>query len=117
MKQIIKYIDSAKTNITFTVGKNAKENSTIIEGASPDDLWFHLENLPSEHVVATIPQDLSLDKTQIIKIAIQGAVLCKQYSKFSSKKNLPIIYTRIKDILKTEKIGCVIALNKKTLIV
>jgi predicted ribosome quality control (RQC) complex YloA/Tae2 family protein len=115
MKQITRYIDSVKADITFTIGGNAQENSDIIDAAGPDDIWFHLDNLPSEHVIATIPEDL--DKKQILKIATQGAVLCKQYSKYASQKNLRIIYTRISDIIKTEKVGCVIALNQKTLII
>ena len=115
MKQITRYIDSVKADITFTIGGNAQENSDIIDAAGPDDIWFHLDGHPSEHVVASIPDDL--DKKQILKIATQGALLCKQYSKYASQKNLRIIYTRISDIIKTEKVGCVIALNQKTLII
>lgn len=115
MKQITRYIDSVKADITFTIGGNAQENSDIIDAAGPDDIWFHLDSLPSEHVVASIPE--GLDKKQILKIATQGAVLCKQYSKYASTKNLSIIYTRIKDIMKTEKVGCVIAQNQKVIVI
>uniref|UniRef100_A0A6C0L816 NFACT RNA-binding domain-containing protein n=1 Tax=viral metagenome TaxID=1070528 RepID=A0A6C0L816_9ZZZZ len=117
MKQITRYIDSVKADITFTIGGNAQENSDIIDAAGPDDIWFHLDGHPSEHVVASIPDGTSLDKKQILKIATQGALLCKKYSKYASQKNLRIIYTRISDIIKTEKVGCVIALNQKTLII
>jgi len=117
MKQITRYIDSVKADITFTIGGNAQENSDIIDAAGPDDIWFHLDSLPSEHVIAAIPEGTTLDKKQILKIATQGAVLCKQYSKYASTKNLSIIYTRIKDIMKTEKVGCVIAQNQKTLVI
>jgi predicted ribosome quality control (RQC) complex YloA/Tae2 family protein len=117
MKKINRYIDSVKAYIVFTIGGNAKENFEIIDASGPDDIWFHLDSLPSEHVVASIPDDMSLDNKQILKIATQGAVLCKQYSNYASQKNLPIIYTRIKDIMKTEKVGCVIAQNQKTIII
>jgi len=115
MKQISKYIDAIKSDVTFTIGGNAQENFDIIDAANPNDIWFHLDSLPSEHVVATIPE--GLDKKQVLKIATQGAVLCKQYSKYSSHKNLSIIYTKIKDILKTEKVGCVIAQNQKIIVI
>ena len=117
MKQITRYIDSVKADVMFTIGGNAQENFDIIDASKPNDLWFHLDGLPSEHIVASIPEELTIDKKQLFKIATQGAVLCKQYSKYASQKNLPIIYTRIKDILKTEKIGCVIAQNQKIIVI
>ena len=117
MKQITRYIDSVKADITFTIGGNAQENFDIIDASGPDDIWFHLDNLPSEHVIASLPEGANLDKKQILKIATQGAVLCKQHSKYASQKNLSIIYTRIKDIMKTEKIGCVIAHNQKVIVI
>lgn len=113
MKEITRFIDAIKTDIVFKIGGNAQENSDLIDSSQPDDIWFHVDNLPSEHVVATISTDKKLDKKQLSKIITQGAVLCKQYSKYASQKNLPIVYTRIKDLLKTEKVGCVIAQNQK----
>jgi len=116
MKHVSKYIDAIKTEITFVIGGNSQENFDIIDSAKEEDLWFHIgNNQPSEHIVASIPTNLS--KKQIGKIATQGAVLCKQYSKYASQKNVAIIYTQVKDILKTEKVGCVIAQNQKTIII
>ena len=34
-------------DITFFIGGSAKENFEIIDSAKPDDLWFHVDNLPS----------------------------------------------------------------------
>ena len=113
MKEIPRFIDAVKADIVFKIGGNAQENSDLIDASQPDDIWFHVDNLPSEHVVASVPTDKKLDKKQLAKIITQGAVLCKQYSKYASQKNLPIIYTKIRDILKTEKVGCVIAQNQK----
>lgn len=116
MKHVSKYIDAIKAEITFVIGGNAQENFDIIDEAKQQDLWFHVGNdMPSEHIIASIPTNLS--KKQIGKIATQGAVLCKQYSKYASQKNLAIIYTQVKDISKTETIGCVIAQNQKTIII
>ena len=115
MKEIPRYIDAIKTEIVYKIGGNAQENFDMIDAAQPNDIWFHVDNLPSEHVVASIPTDKKIDRKQLSKIIAQGAVLCKQYSKYASQKNLPIIYTRIKDLLKTEKVGCVIAQNQKVI--
>jgi predicted ribosome quality control (RQC) complex YloA/Tae2 family protein len=113
MKEIPRYVDAIKADIVFKIGGNAQENFDMIDTASPDDLWFHVDNLPSEHVVASIPIDKKIDKKQLGKIVTQGALLCKQFSKYASTKNLPIVYTRIKDVEKTEKIGCVLTQNQK----
>jgi predicted ribosome quality control (RQC) complex YloA/Tae2 family protein len=117
MKQITRYIDSVKADIVFTIGGSAQENFDIIDSSQPDDIWFHIDNLPSEHIVATLPVDNNFDKKQLKKIITQGAVLCKQYSKYANQKNVSIIYTRVKDITKTAKIGCVLTLNSKIIII
>jgi predicted ribosome quality control (RQC) complex YloA/Tae2 family protein len=117
MKQVTRYIDSIKSDITFTIGGNAQENFDIIDASNPNDIWFHIDGFPSEHVIAGIPEGLDTDKKKMAKIATQGAVLCKQHSKYASQKNLRIVYTRVNDLMKTEKIGCVIALNQKIIVI
>ena len=50
----------------------------------------------------------------IIKV---GALLCKNNTnKLKSIKNVEIIYTYIKNVVKTDVSGCVIAQNTKTII-
>eukprot|EP01052_Picozoa_sp_SAG31_P086258 SAG31_NODE_46888_length_252_cov_1.013072_1_plen_53_part_01 len=36
---------------TILVGQSAYENEQLVAQASPQDLWFHLEQLPSCHVI------------------------------------------------------------------
>jgi len=117
MKEVVKYIDSIKSDIVFRIGENSQDNFDIIDLSNPQDIWFHVSNLASEHVIATIPTDKNIDKKQLNKIIIQGAVLCKQYSKHSSNKNLPIVYAKIKDVEKTEKVGCVTTSFSKIVII
>jgi len=117
MKCVSVFIDCIKTDIEFRIGENAKDNFEIIDAAMPTDIWFHIDGLPSEHVIASIPADIVIDKKQRLKIAKQGAVLCKQYSKYASQKNLQIIYTEIKNVVKTDVVGKVEVSNSKTIII
>jgi predicted ribosome quality control (RQC) complex YloA/Tae2 family protein len=112
MKSEIISIDGE--NITFFIGGNAKENFEIIDSAKPDDLWFHVDDLPSCHVIAAI-SDITDNKSKkdIRYIVKQGALLCKKYSKYKSVYGLPITYTYISNVHKTDVVGSVITTNSK----
>ena len=101
-------------NIIFWVGKNAQDNFDIIDSSDEDDLWFHLQGHPSSHVIARIPENLH--KEQIRFIVKWGAILCKQHSKLSSIPKLEIIYTKIKNVKKTNIIGQVECSETKKII-
>lgn len=94
-------------DIVYCIGTNAKDNFDVIDVSQPDDLWFHVKDLPSCHVVAKIPDDIT-DRKELQYIIKRGAIVCKQYSKYSSTQNLEIIYTRIKNVEKTAIPGSVI---------
>lgn len=98
MKTQIIYIPGIKCEITYTIGQNAEDNDAIIDAASPNDLWFHVDNKPSCHIIASVPDNVS--RADIGYIINQGVVLCKKHS-YPSEKKLPILYTRIKNIKKT----------------
>jgi predicted ribosome quality control (RQC) complex YloA/Tae2 family protein len=92
-------------DVQFLIGKNAKDNFRIIDLAKPADIWFHVEDKPSCHIVAILPE--RVNKKDLRYIVKQGAVLCKQHSKYVSEKNLPIIFTTIDNVVKTDTPGCV----------
>ena len=92
-------------NITFWVGKNAQDNFDIIDNADENDLWFHLHGYQSGHVIAKIPENIH--KEQMRFIVKWGAILCKQQSRFSSLPKIEVIYTKVKNVKKTNIIGCV----------
>jgi len=102
MKTQVIYIPSIKCDVTFTIGQNAEDNDAIIDAALPNDLWFHVDNKPSCHVIASVPE--GIERSQIKYIVSQGAVLCKKHS-YPSEKKLPILFTRVKNIQKTIKPG------------
>jgi predicted ribosome quality control (RQC) complex YloA/Tae2 family protein len=107
MKTIVRRIDCIKADIEFIVGTTAQENHDIIDAADPSDLWFHVTEHPSCHVIGKISEIDGLDKKAINKIAVQGAVICKEYSNMKSQKKLSIDYTTISCVTKLEKPGSV----------
>jgi len=104
MKTEVISIPSLRCEITFTIGQNAEENDQIIDAACLNDLWFHVDNKKSCHVVATVPDNF--DRKNLRYIISQGAVLCKKHS-YPKEKNLPIVFTRVKNIQKTNTPGMV----------
>jgi predicted ribosome quality control (RQC) complex YloA/Tae2 family protein len=104
MKTEVISIPSLKCEITFTIGQNADENDHIIDAACSNDIWFHVDNKKSCHVIATVPDNF--DRKNLKYIISQGAVLCKKYS-YPKEKSLPIVFTRVKNIQKTNTPGMV----------
>ena len=113
MFTVEKFIDALGYEIMYNIGTDSRDNFDIIDKANPNDIWFHVEGRTSGHVIAEIPEDLLLTKKLREYIVKQGAVLCKQYSKYASEKNVPIIWTKIENIEKTKVVGSVIAKNTK----
>lgn len=95
------------------IGKNAQENFDIIDTSDENDIWFHLDDHSSPHVIIrTNGLGMKIDK----KIIKRACVLCKQHSKLKSEKKVAVIYTLIKYVKKDEKIvGTVHTTNVKTI--
>jgi len=115
MKVESKYIDCIKESIVYFIGQSAKDNETIIDAAEADDIWFHIEGESSCHVIAHMPNDMKLNKKQLHKIVVQGAVLCRQNTKKITDPNAQVMYTKVMNVTKTDKPGTVIAVNTKTI--
>jgi predicted ribosome quality control (RQC) complex YloA/Tae2 family protein len=113
MLVIEKYIPYLDTTITYHVGQNALDNFNILDKARLDDIWFHLENTSSGHIICKINEEYN--KKELKYITVQGAVLCKQYSKRKSDKKVNIIYTRVKNVTKTNILGQVKIDNFKSI--
>ena len=107
MKVIKRYIDAIKQELDFHVGQNAADNEQILRDSGINDYWFHLEGTSSAHVIAKIPETLSLDKKELQKVLKQGAVICKEVSKLKSQKNVKIVFGSVEDVSLTEVVGCV----------
>jgi len=109
------FVQGLKREIVFHIGKNKEENFEVIDKGSANDIWFHVKDISSCHVVAVVPQDI--DKKGLRYIIKVGGLLCKNNtSKLKGVKNVEIIYTQIKNIIKTSIPGCVTAENTKTIV-
>ena len=114
MKIVSRNIQSLNTEVNYIVGKNAADNFDIIDESTGRDIWFHIENEPSGHIVAKMPE-LTLNKKQLRQIITQGAVVCKENSKFKSMKNVKIVFTYVENVVKLDIPGSVTLLNSKTI--
>ena len=90
-------------DIDYKYGKNAQQNTLLIQNSNEKDMWFHIENSPSAHIVVSIPE--ILNKKQKKTVIKWGAMLCKQRSKITSK--CTVMYTQIKDVHCTNVPGTV----------
>ena len=101
---------------TILIGSNAQDNWNIISASSIEDIWFHLNDYPSSHIILKNPDNLKINKipTSIIK---RCSILCKEHSKYNNVKNISVIYTQIKNLSKGLAIGSVISHNTKEFIV
>ena len=115
MKEISKNIHPLNETFVFQVGSNAQDNFAIIDKSNNHDLWFHIENESSCHVICSMPKEATYVKKQIRYIIKQGALICKQYSRFKSMPKIDVVYTTIANITKTDTIGRVIVENGKTI--
>ena len=114
MKSKIISIPAIKQDIAFIIGQNATENDHLIEQSNDDDIWFHVDNKSSCHVVATISEN-NITRKNMKYIIKQGALLCKMHS-YPSEKNLSIVYTKIKNIQSTNIPGQVTLLSPPSVI-
>jgi predicted ribosome quality control (RQC) complex YloA/Tae2 family protein len=88
---------------TIKAGQTAQENWNLIDESNEDDIWFHVEDLPSCHVVLKNDGKNKLHKS-VIKYC---ANICKEGSKQKHAKNVRIIYTEIKNVKKGKDVGSV----------
>lgn len=98
---------------TIKIGQNSKENWNLIDNSEPDDLWIHLDDYPSAHVIISKKyniQNVNVNyPNQIIMIASNYCKSCSKYCK--NLHNVKIIYTLLKNIKKGKEIGSVIISN------
>ena len=116
MKSVEIFIPKLNQSIIFWIGKNAEDNFQIIDDASQSDMWFHVSNESSCHVIARI-SDIEIHRKNLLSVVKQGAILCKQHSKLKSIKNVEIVYTKIENVEKTEVFGKVQIKNSKNIVI
>ena len=98
------------TVYNIKIGRSAVENTELVQNASKSDIWFHLSDSPSCHVVLTCETKLNQVPRNVIS---RCAYLCKMYSKTLPK--CKVIYTQIENVQTTRIPGQVITTNCKTI--
>ena len=100
------------TAYTIHSGKSAKGNDKLLDESSPTDVWFHVADAPSSHIILSNPTNLAINKIprQVIK---RCACICKASAKLSTK--CAIIYTERANVEKTEILGRVTTTNVRTI--
>ena len=105
-------------DVTIYVGQSKEENWSLIDKSKQNDIWFHLADHPSCHVVINLAEHKNKDKDKKNREIISNktiyyvASLCKEHSKLKKIKKITVIYTEIKYIKKGKEIGSVY--TKKT---
>lgn len=97
---------------TILIGKNKIDNNDLIDEADKKDIWFHVQDMPSCHVLLKHNINVKKYPQQVIK---RCAYLCKIHSKAKTLHKCNIIYTTISNITKTNHMGEVVANNLKTI--
>ena len=96
------------------IGSNKYNNFELIDDSTDSDVWFHVEDEPSCHVILKNIEKLRNIPKQVIK---RCAYLCKINSKAKTQKRCNIIYTQLENVVKTEIIGQVAVQSYKSVVV
>jgi predicted ribosome quality control (RQC) complex YloA/Tae2 family protein len=100
--------DNTFPDNTIKIGENKEENDKIIQEAKQTDIWFHLHNLPSCHIIITNNSDHPITKQMIHHCAN----LVKQNTKYKNLPKVKVNYCPIKNVKRTEEKGKVILKGK-----
>ena len=98
---------------TISIGQNKEENWQLIDSSEPNDVWFHIDDQPSCHVVLKNENNIKLRDfpRQVLK---RASYLCKINSAAKRSPNCDVIYTLISSITKTSVVGQVVVANGAT---
>jgi predicted ribosome quality control (RQC) complex YloA/Tae2 family protein len=89
------------------IGSNKYENEQIIKSSHSNDIWFHLNDYSSCHIVLKSEGD-NIPKKYLTHVAKMFSLYKKELP-----KNYKVIYTNIKNIKLTDEIGTVVPKNSK----
>lgn len=99
----------------FIVGKNAEDNTKLVQTANDKDVWFHIDDLPSAHLILKNPEEMDLKGLRKQGVIYQMALFLKQKSKYRKCNNIAIIYDFCKNVTPLDKSGLVSVKSPKTI--
>ncbi len=109
------FIQGLDKEVTFWIGLNKEDNDKMIDNAHQNDIWFHANNISSCHVICRMTDYNKNNRTKDIKYIVKmGALLCKKNTnKLKSTKGIEFVYCPVKNLTKTDVLGCVYVSNGK----
>lgn len=97
---------SSVEGLKVFVGTNERGNIAVLKEAKADDIWFHIKDIPSSHLI------LRVDKRKVSEDAIlEAAKLCVMYSTDKKDKFL-VDYTQRRFVRTQEKANVLYATYK-----
>lgn len=105
MKQLSIFVEENDKTYTLHIGRNQKENDTLVKNSDQDDLWFHLDDVSSPHFVLASGGD-TIPKRYLNQIA----GLFREF-KIGLPRQYNVIYTAIRNVRLTKTPGTVIPRN------
>lgn len=87
---------------TILIGQSREENAELVNTSDSENIWFHVANSPSSHVILKTICKIKEIPLQVIK---RCACLCKSHSKSKSTPKCDIIYTKVENVESTQVIG------------
>jgi len=86
------------------IGQNRGENTQLVDTADPKNIWFHIANSPSCHILLKTTCKMKEVPLQVIK---RCACLCKSHSKPQTKStpNCPVMYSHAENVQSTATMG------------
>ena len=84
------------------IGQSREENAELVNTSDSENIWFHVANSPSSHVILKTTCKIKEIPLQVIK---RCACLCKSHSKSKSTPKCDIIYTKVENVESTQVIG------------
>ena len=96
--QVKGYREYSYKGFTIKVGRNNIENDMLCYKASKTDIWLHVKDYPSSHVI--IEKGNREISNEIITFASE---ICAYYSKVSNEDRVEVIYTERKNVKKPPK--------------
>jgi len=108
------FIQGLNKEVTFWIGTSKEDNDGMIDKASPNDIWFHVNNSSSCHVICRMIDCENISKKGTKYIVKMGALLCKNNTnKWKTTKGVDFVYCTVKHLTKTDIVGCVSVSNGK----
>lgn len=101
---------SCGINYTIKIGQNKMENWALLDISEPDNIWFHLMDVPSPYVVLVTDKDIrEIPKNVLYRCGI----LCKTRSSSKKLNNSKVNYTYVRNVHKGTYVGEAIINNVK----